>query len=74
MASDYNTSMDTLSEGSDMKMETVETSDLEELEDDDYLPVPRNPLLRAQSPMSGGDNIKARAEQAPSCYVRQCCM
>ena len=30
MASDYNTSMDTLSEGSDIEMEKVETSDLEE--------------------------------------------
>ena len=66
MASDYNTSMDTLSDGSDIEMEKVETSDLEELEDDDYLPVPRDPLLRAQSPMGGGDNINARAGQAPS--------
>ena len=48
MASDYNTSMDTLSESSNIEMETVETSDLEELEDYDYLPVPRDLLLRAQ--------------------------
>ena len=34
MASDCNASMDTLSEGSDIEMETVETPDLEELEDD----------------------------------------
>ena len=47
-------------------MEKVETSDLEELEDDDYLPVSRDPLLMAQSPMDGGDNINARTEQAPS--------
>ena len=66
MVSDCNTSMDTLSEGSNIENETVETSDLEELEDDDYLPVPRDPLLRAHSPMDGGDNISARAGQAPS--------
>ena len=66
MTSDCNTSMDTLSGGSDIERETVETSDLEELEDDDYLPVPRDPLLRAYSPMGGGDNINARAGQAPS--------
>ena len=47
MASDCNTSMDTLSEGSDIETETVKTSDLGELEDDDYLPVPRDPLVRA---------------------------
>ena len=63
MASDYNMSMDTLSEGSDTELEKVETSDLE---DDDYLPVPRDSLLRAQSSMGGGDNINARAGQAPS--------
>ena len=57
LAFDYNTSMDTLSEWSDIEMENVETSDLEELQDDDYLPVSRDPLLRAQSPMGGGDNI-----------------
>ena len=56
MASDYSTSMDTLSEGSDIEREKVETSDLEELEDDDYLPVPRDPLLRVQSPMGGGES------------------
>ena len=53
MASDCNTFVDTLSGGSDIEIERVETSDLEELEDDDYLPVPRDPLLRAQSPMVG---------------------
>ena len=68
MASDYNTSMDTLSEGSNIEMEKVETSGLEELEDDDYLPVPRDPLLRAQRGihMGGGNNINASAGQAPS--------
>ena len=66
MASDCNTSVDTLSEGSDIEMETVETSGLEELEDDDYLPVPRDPLLRAQSSKGGVDNISAMAGQAPS--------
>ena len=53
MASDCNTSMDTLSERSNIEMETVETSDLEELEDGDYLPVPRDPLLSTQSSMGG---------------------
>ena len=66
IASDCNTSLDTLSEGSDIEMETVETSDLEELEDDDYLPVPKDLLLRAQKAMGGGDNISARVGQAPS--------
>ena len=66
MASDWNTSMDTLSEGSDNEMETVDTSDLEESEDDDYLPVPRDPFLTAKSPIGWGDNINARAGQAPS--------
>ena len=65
MVSDCNTSIDTLSERSDIEMEIVETSDLEELEDDDYLSVPKDPLLRAQSPISGGD-INAKAGQAPS--------
>ena len=53
MVSDCNTSMYTLSEASDIEMKTVETSDLEELADDDFLPVPRYLLLRAQSPMGG---------------------
>ena len=53
MVSGCKTSVDTLSEGSDIELETVETSDLEELEDDDYLPLPRDQSLRAQSPMSG---------------------
>ena len=65
MASDCNISIDTLSEGSDIETETVETSNLEELEDH-YPPVPRGPLLRAQSPMGGGDNINAKAGQALS--------
>ena len=41
MDSDCNTSLNTLSDRSDIEIETVETSDLENVEDDDYLPVPR---------------------------------
>ena len=49
-----------------LRWKHVETSYLKELEDDDYLPVPRDPSLRAQSPMGRGNNINARAGQAPS--------
>ena len=54
MASDCNTSLDTLSEGSDIEIETVETSDLEELEDDDYLPVPRGSIVKSPKPHGWG--------------------